>query len=113
MNAEAIEDASHDCHPTDESVNEKRPDESKDAEAKIRTIFYKGFIFYWSSRQSFAYRIFAVMSQQLSKEQLINIADQFGTPVYVYHAEKIEEQHNELCNALQIAMPNFFMPASL
>jgi len=33
MNAEAIEDASHDCHPTDESINEKRPDESKDAEA--------------------------------------------------------------------------------
>ena len=33
MNAEAIEDASNDCHPTDESINEKRPDESKDAEA--------------------------------------------------------------------------------
>ena len=36
------------------------------------------------------------MSQQLSKEQLISIANQFGTPVYVYHAEKIEEQLNEL-----------------
>ena len=31
------------------------------------------------------------MSQQLSKEQLIDIAKEFGTPVYIYHAEKIEE----------------------
>src|SRR6478672_9567341 len=48
------------------------------------------------------------MSQQLSKEQLISIANQFGTPVYVYHAEKIEEQLNELCNALANCNAKFF-----
>jgi len=48
------------------------------------------------------------MSQQLSKEQLISIANQFGTPVYVYHAEKIEEQLNELCNAFANCNAKFF-----
>ena len=33
MNAEAIEDTSHESHSTDESDNEKKPDENKDAEA--------------------------------------------------------------------------------
>ncbi|HXL57285.1 MAG TPA: diaminopimelate decarboxylase, partial [Chitinophagaceae bacterium] len=48
------------------------------------------------------------MLQQLSKEQLINIANQFGTPVYVYHAEKIEEQLNELKHAFANCNANFF-----
>ncbi|MEO6455914.1 MAG: diaminopimelate decarboxylase [Ginsengibacter sp.] len=39
------------------------------------------------------------MSQILSKEQLIKIADEFGTPVYVYHAERISEQYDKLTNA--------------
>ena len=39
------------------------------------------------------------MSQKLSKEQLIKIADEFGTPVYVYHAERISEQYDKLKNA--------------
>jgi diaminopimelate decarboxylase len=36
------------------------------------------------------------MSTVLSAKQLINIAGEFGTPVYVYHAEKIAEQYNKL-----------------
>lgn len=39
------------------------------------------------------------MSLQLSNEQLINAAGQFGTPLYVYHAEKITEQYNKLKTA--------------
>ena len=39
------------------------------------------------------------MLQNLSKEQLASIANEFGTPVYVYHAEKIAEQYNKLLQA--------------
>ena len=39
------------------------------------------------------------MSQQLSNEQLIQVAKEFGTPVYVYHAEKISEQYQKLITA--------------
>jgi len=48
------------------------------------------------------------MSQQLSNEQLISVANQFGTPVYVYHAEKIEEQLNELEDAFANCNAKFF-----
>jgi diaminopimelate decarboxylase len=43
--------------------------------------------------------IFANMSEQLSNQQLVSIAEEFGTPVYVYHAEKITEQYNKLKTA--------------
>ena len=36
---------------------------------------------------------------QLSNELFKEIAQAFGTPVYVYHAEKIEQQYNRLLNA--------------
>ncbi len=39
------------------------------------------------------------MLQQLSNDQLTAIARQFGTPVYVYHAEKIKEQYHKLTSA--------------
>ncbi len=39
------------------------------------------------------------MSEVLSHNQLAAIADEFGTPVYVYHAEKIAEQYQKLKNA--------------
>ncbi|MEO8820747.1 MAG: diaminopimelate decarboxylase [Ginsengibacter sp.] len=39
------------------------------------------------------------MSGHLSYSQLTSIADEFGTPVYVYHAEKIAEQYQKLKNA--------------
>lgn len=36
---------------------------------------------------------------QLSNDQLTAIAQRFGTPVYVYHAEKIKEQYHKLTGA--------------
>ncbi|HET7116487.1 MAG TPA: diaminopimelate decarboxylase [Hanamia sp.] len=39
------------------------------------------------------------MSELLSHDQLVAIADEFGTPVYIYHAEKIAEQYNKLKSA--------------
>jgi diaminopimelate decarboxylase len=48
------------------------------------------------------------MSQQLTKEQLISVANEFGTPVYVYHAEKIDEQLQELKKAFAKCKAKFF-----
>jgi len=48
------------------------------------------------------------MSQQLSNEQLISVANEYGTPVYVYHAEKIEEQLNSLQTAFKGCRAKFF-----
>ena len=39
------------------------------------------------------------MSQVLLNSQLTEIAKEFGTPVYVYHAEKIAEQYQKLSDA--------------
>lgn len=41
------------------------------------------------------------MSTELSPAQLINIAAEFGTPVYVYHAEKIAAQYDKLKTAFK------------
>ncbi len=41
------------------------------------------------------------MSNQLSAKKLTEIANEFGTPVYVYHAEKIAEQYNKLLQAFK------------
>ncbi|MGI8622603.1 MAG: diaminopimelate decarboxylase, partial [Solirubrobacteraceae bacterium] len=48
------------------------------------------------------------MSQQLSKEQLISVANEFGTPVYVYHTERIAEQYNKLKTAFSKCDARFF-----
>jgi Diaminopimelate decarboxylase len=48
------------------------------------------------------------MSESLSHQQLIDIAKEFGTPVYVYHAEKIKEQYNKLVSAFSIIDTKFF-----
>ncbi|GAC1441625.1 MAG: diaminopimelate decarboxylase [Sediminibacterium sp.] len=48
------------------------------------------------------------MSQQLSHEQLISIAGEFGTPTYVYHAERITEQYNRLQKAFDKEKVRFF-----
>lgn len=48
------------------------------------------------------------MSESLSRQQLIDIAKEFGTPVYVYHAEKIKEQYNKLVSAFSIIDTKFF-----
>ncbi len=48
------------------------------------------------------------MSQKLTREQLLAIADEFGTPVYVYHAEKITEQFEKLKEAFKASNTRFF-----
>ncbi len=48
------------------------------------------------------------MPEQLSPQQLVNIAFEFGTPVYVYHAEKIAEQYQKLKNAFKKSDSKFF-----
>lgn len=51
------------------------------------------------------------MAEQLSNEQLTDAASMFGTPVYVYHAEKIKEQYERLRNAFNETDTRFFYAA--
>jgi diaminopimelate decarboxylase len=44
----------------------------------------------------------------LSHEQLVEIAQEYGTPVYIYEAEKIEEQYQKLKSAFSHANAKFF-----
>ena len=48
------------------------------------------------------------MSQSLSNTQLLALAEQFGTPLYVYHAEKIKEQYEKLTDAFKNTDTVFF-----
>ncbi|HEV8285023.1 MAG TPA: diaminopimelate decarboxylase [Chitinophagaceae bacterium] len=48
------------------------------------------------------------MSESLSHQQLVNIANEFGTPVYVYYAEKIKEQYEKLKTAFSSLDTRFF-----
>lgn len=48
------------------------------------------------------------MPQVLSNEQLVKIANEFGTPLYVYHAEKIKEQYEKLTAAFSELDTTFF-----
>ena len=48
------------------------------------------------------------MPQTLSKDFLIRCAEKFGTPVYVYHAERIKEQFERLQNAFSSCDTRFF-----
>lgn len=48
------------------------------------------------------------MSQQLTHSQLLQAARQFGTPVYVYHAEKIKEQYEKLTTGFSSVDARFF-----
>lgn len=48
------------------------------------------------------------MSKNLSHQQLIEIAEEFGTPVYVYHAERIAEQYKKLQKAFSGSNARFF-----
>lgn len=51
------------------------------------------------------------MPEQLSNAQLIQSANEFGTPLYVYHAEKIKEQYNKLLDSFSGADTRFFYAA--
>jgi diaminopimelate decarboxylase len=55
--------------------------------------------------------IFAAMPLQLSHEQLTQAAGEFGTPLYVYHAERIKEQYERLLNAFAGTDAKFFYAA--
>ncbi len=46
--------------------------------------------------------------QSLSNQQLLKAAQQFGTPLYVYHAEKITEQYQKLKTAFHKPNTKFF-----
>lgn len=48
------------------------------------------------------------MQQSLPQAQLVEIARQYGTPVYVYHAEKIKEQYKKLTSAFSVLDTRFF-----
>ncbi|MGH2642989.1 MAG: diaminopimelate decarboxylase family protein, partial [Chitinophagaceae bacterium] len=44
----------------------------------------------------------------LSSDYLVKLAQEFGTPLYVYHAEKIERQYHRLQQAFGDAKARFF-----
>ncbi len=48
------------------------------------------------------------MSHRLSNDQLIELAGRFGTPLYVYHSEKIREQFEKLRSAFSRSNVLFF-----
>jgi diaminopimelate decarboxylase len=48
------------------------------------------------------------MMNPLSHADLISIAEEYGTPLYVYHAEKIKEQYGKLQNAFAGSDTIFF-----
>ena len=48
------------------------------------------------------------MSYSLSHQQLTEIANEFGTPVYVYHADKIKAQYEKLNSAFKNCNARFF-----
>jgi diaminopimelate decarboxylase len=48
------------------------------------------------------------MPNSLSHSQLLKIAEEFGTPLYVYHAEKIREQYEKLSKAFSKTDTRFF-----
>ncbi len=48
------------------------------------------------------------MAKVLSNTELTNIADEFGTPVYVYDADKIKEQYSKLTTAFRNTDTVFF-----
>lgn len=48
------------------------------------------------------------MPEKLTGQQLIKAATDFGTPLYVYHAEKIKEQYEKLTTAFSSLQTRFF-----
>jgi diaminopimelate decarboxylase len=48
------------------------------------------------------------MSPSLTPEYLVSLGRQFGTPLYVYHAEKIREQYQKLTTAFKDSNTVFF-----
>ncbi len=51
------------------------------------------------------------MPEKLTAEELLKAANEFGTPLYVYHAEKMREQYQKLASAFSIPDTSFFYAA--
>src|SRR5678815_1485194 len=51
---------------------------------------------------------FRQMPQNLSHSQLNDLAERFGTPLYVYHTEKIKEQYQKLTSGFSVIDTRFF-----
>lgn len=51
------------------------------------------------------------MQSDISREQLLDIASNFGTPVYVYNAEKITQQYQRLLSSFSNVDARFFYAA--
>ena len=50
-----------------------------------------------------------VTDMQLSGDYLVQLANQYGTPLYVYHAEKIKQQFERLTTAFNKSDVTFFL----
>ncbi|PZF73763.1 diaminopimelate decarboxylase [Taibaiella soli] len=48
------------------------------------------------------------MYEPVTNQQLLDVANEFGTPVYVYHAEKIAQQYHKLKDAFKGHPTKFF-----
>ena len=48
------------------------------------------------------------MLQQITITQLVSLANEYGTPLYLYNAEKINEQYNRLISAFENTDVRFF-----
>ncbi|MBK8608917.1 MAG: diaminopimelate decarboxylase [Chitinophagaceae bacterium] len=48
------------------------------------------------------------MQHSLTHQQLVDVANEFGTPVYVYHAERIGKQYSKLKKAFKHSNARFF-----
>ena len=51
------------------------------------------------------------MSLELNRQHLIDAATQYGTPLYLYHAERINEQYQKLLSAFKHTDVRFFYAA--
>ena len=60
------------------------------------------------SSNSTAFFISVMMTNQISPAQLVDIANEFGTPLYVYNADKIRHQYKRLTTAFNSEKVRFF-----
>lgn len=64
--------------------------------------------FFFGLQTSLIIAYFRNMPEILTQQQLVEIANEFGTPVYVYHAERIAEQYSKLQKAFKNCQARFF-----
>ncbi|MCH5720518.1 hypothetical protein [Niabella hibiscisoli] len=66
----------------------------------------------FNRQYKYCFFIPGIMENELSLEQLNKIANEYGTPLYVYNADKIVTQYKRLTTAFQSDKVRFFMPVS-